>query len=112
MASLTWPQGNTHTALPVTCQDGVGANVTPLNLSSNTGITLSVQPSGVGQQVAPYRTLTGVATVTSAAAGQFSFVFSAADVATPGTYNLIVRVAFTGSVWVSAPSTIAIIETQ
>lgn len=111
-ATITWPQGNTAAAQTFTCQNGTGAGAAAQSLVNNTGIALSVAHQSLYAQD-DYAALAGTPTVTNAAAGQFTYQFAAADVATPGTYSLVIAVTYaSGARWVSLPLTLVVVQTQ
>lgn len=110
MASLTWPQSNTRTLQPFTLQDGQGAVTTAVDLTNATNIQLKVARQNYPQTT--YTALTGTYTITSAVNGQFSWKFSAADVATPGVYNMVIIVTYAGGdIWSAGPFAFTIQET-
>lgn len=84
----SWPQGHTHTALPVTLTTQSG---TPIDLTLATAITVKMRPA---VPVSSYVALAGTPTVTSATSGQFNYVFAPADVATFGAFKLMVTVTY------------------
>lgn len=111
MATIQWPQGNTRTLQPFTLQNGTGANAAAQDLTGYSTITLTV--ARADRQPLVFTTLTGTPTVTSLTNGQFTFKFSATDVAVPGSYWLVITVLYAaGDTWVGPKVPLVIEETR
>lgn len=111
-ATITWPQGNTAAVQTFTCQNGTGINAAAQPLTGYSAVILSVAHQSQYSQD-DFAPLAGTVTVTNAAAGQFTYAFAAADVATPGTYSLVITVTYvSGKQWVSLPLTFVVVQTQ
>ncbi|MGZ6373433.1 MAG: hypothetical protein ACXWPI_01795 [Ktedonobacterales bacterium] len=96
--SYQWPQGNTHTQMPIQV---IGNDGTPVDLTGVPFTSITLQRAIVispGVQTYPFVACTGAVTAfTDVANGKFTYKFSTADVATPGNYQLIIVVDYGGS---------------
>lgn len=109
--ALTWPQSNTRTIQPFQLQNGTGTTATNVDLTGFSSISLALAKQGL--PITSYAALTGTPTVTGLTTGQFTWKFSAADVAVPGVYNLVITVLYTnGDVWTNPPVSFTIQETK
>jgi hypothetical protein len=88
--SLSWPQGHTHSPLPITLATQAG---TPLDLTgvSPTSITVKLRPNS---PVSSYVPLVGTVAIPAPTLGQITYTFAPADVALFGAYKLTVTVTY------------------
>lgn len=108
-----WPQGNTHSLFPVQLvgADGVtGVDLTGVLFAS---ISLAMAPVTTNGAPAAFTPLAGAVTsFTDVVNGKFNYKFTAADVATPGAYDLVIVVNYgAGDILRSLPMTLTIVRT-
>jgi hypothetical protein len=109
MAIISWSQNSTHIQLPVTLQTSAG---TALDMTGLTGTAIAVK-TRPAEQISAYTALSGVATMTNASLGQFTYKFAVADVAAAGNYKLVVSVTFgINDIWTSFEQDFVITQTQ
>lgn len=93
-----WPQGNTHTQFPVQL---IGSDGTPVDLTGVPFASITVQKAislSAGPQTYPFTACAGTVTqFTDVTNGKFIYKFAAADVASPGNYQLVIVVDYGGS---------------
>ena len=105
-----WPQGNTHDLLTIQMvrKDGTTFDLTAV---PPTSINLRMRPM-TGAYAGMWYALTGSAqsVLTPASNGEFTFQFSAADVATVGRFELEVVINYGATQTVSFPQKFEIIS--
>ncbi len=90
MADFVVKQNDTLPVLAITLKEGDPSAPTAVNLSTATSVKLLMRPVGGGSVI------TRTAAITSAAAGQITVTFQAADTGTSGDYEGEIEVTWTG----------------
>lgn len=87
---MNWTQGSIYTSASFIATGPTGAilNLTGL---SGANVTLRMRPNA---PVGKYATLGGTSTIVTPTTGAFTYAFAAADVATPGSFLLVIDVAY------------------